>query len=128
MTPTDREVAAALEWATLIEQGDATWNPYIVALAAVVREQREYIAGLEQAVQLPTEGERPDWREVVIALQALRERDAEVRQMLAELDPAPFVNAGELVLDGVAYTVIRKTLVRDAIRAISDARGLGLRE
>jgi hypothetical protein len=116
---TPAEIEAALGWADRIESGEAaTYDPYIVALARVVRGQREQLARYEAAFDGGFE-QPVNWEEILARLHEARHRLDDLTTGVATLDPLTLVGAGHLTLDGIEYRVIEQSEVRELERAIS---------
>lgn len=116
--PEEQAVAAALAWADRNEGGkSASYDPYIVALAQVVREQREYIKGLEVAARISPHGEA---QEIVVELGYAQDRIAELEEALRPLaENWDLYSSDHLSMEGKDYRIVPTQIVQEISRAMT---------
>ena len=116
------EITAALDWAARMESGELDrYDPYIVALAAVVREQRTQLEQFEAA--LGAAADRPaDWRELLREVGSARARIAALEQALESIAPFDPLAAIRMRLDDEAFRVMTEREAAEVAHALDRAR------
>jgi len=113
------EIEAALAWADRVEGGQAeAYDPYVVALARVVREQRGQIARLQAALGIEGDGP-PRWDAVLKELESGQKTWTAVVPLVSALDINLLRGVGSLVLGGVTYRVVEENEVREMMRGLA---------
>lgn len=118
------EIEAALAWADRIERGEGSYDPYLVALAHLVRDLRTKVSALETLLGIGGTEKPLDWDDVLRELVDARTRADGLTAQVRLIDPQDIGGAGRMTLDGTEYRIIEESEVKHLTRAIENARAL----